>query len=200
MAFTRKSLKAMGLSDEVIDSVVELHTEVVESLKEQRESYKADAEKLAGVQKELNDLKEKAGDGYKDKYEAEHNAFEKYKSDMAAKETKAAKESAVKAYFESKNISGANLDIAMRGCKEEISAIELDGDKIKDASALDALIGGTFAGLVSTRTVTGANTHVPPNASNGNTIKTKAEIMEIKDATERQKAWGDFLANQQKGI
>lgn len=192
MAFTRKSLKAMGLTDEVIDSVVEMHTEVVDSLKEQRDGYKEKAEKFDGVQKELNDLKAKANDGYKEKYEAEHNAFEKYKSDVAEKETRTAKESAVKAYFESKNISGANLEIAMRGCKEEIAAIELDGETIKDASALDALIGGTFAGLVSTRTPGGAQTKTPP-ANPGGAAKTKKEILEIKDTAERQKAWGEYL-------
>ena len=77
-------------------------------------------------------------------------------------ETKAAKEKAVKAYFEGKNITGANLDIAMRGCRDEIGAIELDGDKIKDTAALDALVNGTFAGLVVTKTVQGAQTANPP--------------------------------------
>lgn len=44
MALTRKSLKAMGLTDEQVDGVIEAHTETVEALKNQRDTYKADAE------------------------------------------------------------------------------------------------------------------------------------------------------------
>ncbi len=57
MALTRKSLKAMGLTDEQIDSVIEMHAETVEALKEQRDTYKADAEKLTEVQAELDAMK-----------------------------------------------------------------------------------------------------------------------------------------------
>ena len=62
MAFTRTFLKALGLTEEQVDSVVEAHTETVDGLKSQMAGYKADAEKLEGVQKELDDLKAN-GDG-----------------------------------------------------------------------------------------------------------------------------------------
>ena len=57
MALTRKALKAMGLTDEQVDSVVEMHTETVDAIKEQRDGYKADADKLAEAQAELETLK-----------------------------------------------------------------------------------------------------------------------------------------------
>lgn len=60
MALSRKSLKAMGLTDEQVDSIIEMHAETVDGLKEEIHKYKADAEKLPGVQKELDDLKAKA--------------------------------------------------------------------------------------------------------------------------------------------
>ena len=50
----------------------------------------------------------------------------------------------------------------MRGSGAEIEGIELDGDKIKDTAALDALVGGAFAKLVSTTIKTGASTATPP--------------------------------------
>ena len=50
MALTRKALKAMGLTDEQVDSVIEMHTETAEALKQQRDEFKANADKLAGVQ------------------------------------------------------------------------------------------------------------------------------------------------------
>lgn len=162
MSITRKLLKGMGLTDEQVDTIIEAHTETVDGLKADVSRYKADAGKLEGVQKELDDLKAAGDGGYKSKYEKEHSDFEAFKSNITAKETKAAKEKAVRAFFESKNITGANLDLAMRGCGEEMAALELDGDKIKDTKGLDALLSGAYKGLVSTMQQQGANPANPP--------------------------------------
>lgn len=162
MALTRKSLKAMGLTDEQVDSIIEMHSETVDGLKEQVKTYKADAEKLPNVQKELDGLKSAGDGGFKEKFEKEHSDFENFKKTIKEKETKAAKESAAKAFFESKGITGNSLEIAMRGSSAEIAALELDGEKIKDSSALDALVNGTFKALVSTTTTKGANIPNPP--------------------------------------
>lgn len=187
MALTRKLLKGMGLTDEQVDTIIEAHTDTVDGLKADVSKYKADAEKLPGVQKELDDLKAAGDGGYKEKYEKEHSAFEAFKTDVTAKESKAAKEKAVRAYFESKNITGANLDLAMRGCGEEMAALEMDGDKIKDTKSLDALIGGTYKSLVSTTQIKGANPATPPG-STGSGAMTKDQIMQIKDRAERRAA------------
>ena len=194
MALTRKSLKAMGLTDEQVDSIIEMHTDTVDGLKDQVNTYKADAEKLPNVQKELDDLKAMGDGGYKDKYEKEHKAFEDYKADITAKESKAAKEKAVRAYFESKNITGSNLDLAMRGCGEEMAALVMDGDKIKDTTSLDALVDGTYKALVSTTNTQGANPATPPTNSGGAKL-TRADIYKKDDkgryvmsTADRQKA------------
>ena len=162
MALTRKSLKAMGLTDEQVDSIIEMHTETVDGLKTDISKYKGDAEKLPTVQKELDDLKAAGDGGFKEKFEKEHSDFENFKKTIQEKETKAAKESAAKAFFESKGITGNSLEIAMRGSSAEIAALDLDGEKIKDSSALDALVNGTFKALVSTTTTKGANIPNPP--------------------------------------
>ena len=185
MALTRKLLKGMGLTDEQVDTIIEAHTDTVDGLKADVSKYKADAEKLPSVQKQLDDLKAAGDGGYKEKYEKEHSAFEAFKTDITAKESKAAKEKAVRAYFESKNITGANLDLAMRGCGEEMAALELDGEKIKDTKSLDALVDGTYKGLVSKQTVrvdTGAR------FNGGGKPMTKDEIMQITDRAERRAA------------
>lgn len=159
MALTRKALKAMGLTDEQMDSVIELHTETIDGLKTQRDGYKADADKLAEAQAELETLRK---DGYKAKYEKEHSEFETFKNAVTAKETKAAKTAAVRRFFEDAGITGKSLEIAMRGAGAEIEAVELDGDKLKDTAALDALVKGDFAGLIGTTTVKGAEVNHPP--------------------------------------
>lgn len=184
MALTRKYLKAMGIEDDKIEQIIDAHTETVDGLKTQIAQYKTDAEKLAGVQAELDALKEKGDGGYKEKYEAEKKAHDALKADIAEKTTKAAKEAAVKAYYEGKNITGKNLAIAMRGTS--LDGIELDGEKIKDTAALDELVKGDFASLVTTTNTTGANTGNP--LGNGGKPTTKAEIMAIKDTSARQQA------------
>ena len=192
MGLTRKFLKAMGIEDEKIDQIVDAHTETVDGLKNELKAAKEKADKLDGVEKELNELKAKGEDGYKEKYEKEHKAFEDYKNDVTAKQTKAAKEAAAKAYFEAKNITGANLSIAMRGARDEINGIELDENgKIKDAKALDDLVAGEYAGLIVSTSTKGAKTATPP-ANNGGGM-TKEQIFAIKDAGERQKAIAEHL-------
>ena len=201
MALTRRALKAMGIDEEKIDEIISMHTDTVDGLKADIGKYKADAEKLPGVQKELNDLKAAGDGGYKEKYEKEHSDFEAYKSDVTAKESKAAKEKAVRAYFESKNITGANLDLAMRGCDEEMAALEMDGDKIKDTKSLDALVDGTYKGLVSTTQTHGANPANPPANTGG--AKSREDIYKKDDkgryvmsTAERQKALADLMASE----
>ena len=186
--FTRAEIRNIlgdACTEEIENRLVALHLGVVDPLKDDLTKYKADAEKLPGVQKELDDLKAAGDGGYKEKYEKEHSDFEAFKTDITAKESKAAKEKAVRAYFESKNITGANLDLAMRGCGEEMAALELDGEKIKDTKALDALVDGTYKGLVSKQTVrfdTGAR------FNGGGKPMTKDEIMQITDRAERRAA------------
>ena len=196
MALTRKSLKAMGLTDEQVDSIVEMHTETVDGLKDKLKTAEEKATQLDGVQKELDELKAKGGDDYKAKYEAEKKAFADYKADQTAKETKAAKEAAVRAYFEGKNITGANLKIAMRAVGNMIDSMELDGEKLKTTDSLDELVkeGGDLAGLVVTTQTRGANTATPP-AGNGGSKLTKADIYKkdehgryVMSTAERQKA------------
>ena len=188
MALTRNFLKALGLNEEQINSIVEAHTETISGIKDELKTAKAKAEKLNEVEKELNDLKaaNAGSEDYKTKYEREHKDFENYKSEIMAKEAKATKETAVKAYFESKGITGKNLVIAMRGIKSDIDGIELDGDKIKDKTSLDDLVKGDYAGLVSTTKVKGVDTANPPTNTGGR--MTKEQIFAIKDDTARQTA------------
>ena len=194
MALTRRLLKGMGLTDEQMDTIIEAHTDTVDGLKADVAKYKADAEQLPKVQRELDTLKAAGDSGYQEKYEKVKKEFDDYKAEISTKETKAAKEKAVRDYYESKGITGKSLEIAIRGSGAEIDALELDGDKIKDTSALDELVKGTFSGLVTTTAVEGAKTATPPTNTGGGK-RTKADIYKKDDhgryvmsAAERQKA------------
>ena len=198
MRLTRKFLKAMGIEDDKIESIVEAHAEAIDALKAERDEYKADADKLPTVQKELDDLKAKGDGGFKKKYDDEHAAFEKYKTEQTEKETAAAKEKAARAYFEGKKITGKNLDLAIRAAKAEIDAAELDGEKLKDTKAFDDLVAGDLSGLVTTTRIRGVYTQTPSGNGGGGTM-TKADIAKIKDPAERRKAIAENLELFEKG-
>ena len=96
--FTRAEIRKIigeSCTDEIENQLVALHLGVVDPLKDDVTRYKADAEKLPGVQKELDDLKAQGDGGYKAKYEAEHKAFVDYKANVDAEKTTAAKEKAL---------------------------------------------------------------------------------------------------------
>lgn len=140
MAFTRKALKAMGLTDEQIDSLIELHTESTDAIKADRDKYKEEAEKLPDVQRQLNEATSKLEaaekDDYKGKYESEKAAHDKLKAEIQTKETTSKKENALKSYLKEKGYSDNGISkITKYG--DYIKDIELDEDgKIKDAEKL----------------------------------------------------------------
>ena len=87
MSLTRKYLSALGIEADKIDEIIAAHSETVESLKEQRDGYKADAEKLVAVTNERDSLKEemqKAATASDEKYGALKAELDKAKSDYEA--------------------------------------------------------------------------------------------------------------------
>lgn len=171
MAFTRATLRNLAK-----ESGVELPKELEDALvSEHLTARNAYAEEQVKAELEKQPAEKAVNVKDSEEYKTLKQSFDDYKAEIANKQAKEAKEKAVRAFYESKGIAGKNLEIAMRGSRAEIDGIELDGDKIKDASTLDALVKGDFSGLVATTTTKGANTANPP-ANNGGTKLTKAEI------------------------
>ena len=190
MSLTRKFLSALGIEDDKVDEIISAHTDTVNALKEQRDSYKADADKLPAVQKELDDMKAAAEKGdkdpYKVKYEALKEDFEKFKSDQKAKEAHAKKETAYRALLEEAGISEKRVAAVLK--VSDVDAIEfLDNGEVKDADSLKASIKKEWEDFIVTKDTQGAPTATPP-AGSGKTYKSKDEIRAIKDVKERQTA------------
>lgn len=194
MALTRKMLKAMGIEDEKIDQIIEAHSETVDALKEQRDQYKADAEKLPEVQKQLdtaNQQLESAGkDSWKVKYDALKEDFDQYKADQTAKEMRSAKEKAYTELLKAAGISEKRLASVLR--VSDLAAVELDEEgKVKDADKLTESIKTEWADFIPTTTITGTPT--PKPVATGGSAKSKDEIMAIKDTAARQRAIAENL-------
>ena len=189
MSLTRKMLKGMGLTEEQVDSIIEEHTSVTDALKEQAQKYKADAEKLPAIQKELDDLKA-GGDDWEDKYNAEHKAFEDYKKDIESKAELSKAKEAYKALLKSQDISEKRIDTILK--LTDFSEIKLTKEgKIANEDKVIDKIKEDWSDLIGKKSESGADVDTPPNG--GKHYASKDEIMKIRDASERQKAISENL-------
>ena len=187
MALTRKFLSALGIEEAKIDEIISAHADTVNALKEQRDGYKADADKLPAVQRELDDLKaSQSGDNpYKEKYENKAREFDDYKKSVEAKELKRAKSTAYKQVL--KELKASHIDSILKASQSELEKIELDENgKIKDVDKLKESIKKEWADFIVAEGQRGANTATPP-ANEGAKVS-KEDILKIKDPAARQKA------------
>lgn len=194
MALSRKSLKAMGLTDEQIESVIEMHSDTVNDLKDQitaATANKEDFDKLKSenenLKTQLSESKQAAADAekYKKDYESIKNEYGTFKSDV---ETRAAKAEADKAFTKwltdnGYTDKGANKIVKYGGFTPEFNK---DGT-IKNADKLNESVAAEWSEYKITAKTEGAKTETPPS-NTGGSKRTKAEIMAIKDPVERQQA------------
>lgn len=178
--FTRAEIRKIigeSCTDEIENQIVALHLGVVDPLKDDITRYKADAEKLESVQKELDGLKSKGDDGYKAKYESEHQAFEDYKTSVAAEKTTAAKEKALETALKKVGIADKRLQSVARLCKGDglLDKLELDEKgAIKDSDKLETSLKESYSDYIVTTSTQGANTPNPPDNNVGSGITAEA--------------------------
>ena len=191
MAFTRKFLSALGIEADKVDEIINAHIEVVDGLKEERDNFKKDAEKLADVQKQLdkaNDKLAKNGDGEtvaKEDYDKLKKEYDDYKADITAKNTRIEKENAFRELLKSVGVSEKRFNAIIK--VSDIDGLELDKDgKIKDAEKHTENVKSEWADFIETTTTTGAKTANPPANNGKGTGKTKEEILAIKDGAVRR--------------
>lgn len=178
-------LKAMGIEEEKIDQIIEAHAETVDGLKADVSKYKGDAEKLPGVQKELDELKAAGDGGYKEKYEKEHKAFEDFRKEITTEKSKSAKEKAYRELLKEAGVSEKRIDTVMKVFVH--GDIELDeSGKIKDADKVAENVKKEWADFIVQTQTTGVNTPAPPN--NDGKFKSKEDILAIKDGAARRQA------------
>ena len=194
MALTRRFLKGMGLTEEQVDTIIEAHTEVTDGLKEQINQYKADADKLADVQKELDDLKSAGDGGYKSKYESEKAAHDELKASIAKEKAYASKESAYRELLKAAGVKDKFIDTIIRAEKPTIESLKIEDGKVEGSDALTEAAKKNWGDFIVTQQVVNTRVENPP-ANTGGAKLTKSEIY-AKDehgryklsTAERQKA------------
>lgn len=189
MALTRKFLAALGIEADKVDEIIKAHSETVDGLKEQIDSYKADAEKLPAVTEERDKLKEAVKNDRTEelqkKYDDLKSEYDNYKSDVKGKEVKASRTKAYKELLKEAGVSEKRIDTILK--VTDLSKVDFDKENnVKDADKVKESIKSEWADFITTTSSKGADTTTPPANTGG--AKTKDEILAIKDPSERQAA------------
>ena len=203
-AKVREILSAAGVDaehmSEAVNAIIDGNVTSIEALREEITNLKAElktakeeADKLPGVQKELDDLKKQNEEDAKagKDYDALKKEFDDYKAEISARDTKAAKEKAFRDILKDLNVSEKGVTLALK--YQNFDSIELEDDgKIKGASDLRKSLKEDWGDYIVKSETKGADTATPPGGNGGSKgYKTKEEIINIKDRAERQQAIAD---------
>ena len=194
MAFTRATIRSLAK-----ESGVELPKELEDALVAEhltaRNAY-ADEQVKAELEKQPAAKVENIKDS--EEYKALKADFDNYKADVAAKETKAAKEAAYRAILKDANLSEKGIEKAIKYA--EWDKIELGEDgKLKGANDHIKAVREEWSEYVTTTTTTGAKTSTPP-ANNPAKNYTTADIKNMS-AAEINANWDSIKASlNQKGV
>lgn len=195
MALTRKFLKAMGIEEDKIEQIIEAHGETVSALKEERDTYKADAEKLPGIQEKLKTAEEKLaekGDGEtvsKDQFDKMKKEYDDYKQTITAEKEKAAKEHAFRELLKKAGVSDRRIDSVVKVTAMDDIKLDEDG-KITDEKERLETVKTEWADFIPSTATRGAATANPPTNNGGKTV-TRESILAIRDGGERRKAMAE---------
>lgn len=113
-------------------SVVDPLLDDLESAKRDATKYKAEAEKVPGLQKDLDEAKK--GEDWKDKYEKEHQSFEDYKTKIAQDAEAVKVEAAYRKLLTEEKVSEKAMTLIIAAKKAEFSKMKLKEDGTLDGA------------------------------------------------------------------
>lgn len=178
MALTRKSLKAMGLTDEQIESIIDMHGETVDALKDQRDQYKEAAEKLPSLQTQLEEatknIESLSKDSWKVKYDALKEDHEKFVNDQKMKDQYREKEKAYIDLLKAAGIPEKRIPSIIKVSNDYINSIVVsDDEKIENLDEITKYIMTEWEEFIPV--VTDQGVDVPRPISQSEKIKFTAE-------------------------
>lgn len=181
MAFDNKSIRPILENEELsikdkVNQLQTLHHEIVNGLMDEKDEAIQRAENA-----------EKAAESAKAEKEAAEKSLTDYKAQQTQKDTRAAKEAKFRELLKSAGVLDKYADRVVRLSGEDIDKLELDEKgNVKDAKKHTDNLKADWSDFVGTTTTTGANVDTPP--TNTGSKMTKEQIINIKDASERQAA------------
>lgn len=167
----REILSAAGVpAENVADAVQKImdgHVTSINALREERDGYKADAEKLPIVQKELDDLKAKGDQDWEQKYEQEHSDFEAYKLQVQEDKVLSQKTELYRAVLKECNVGERQIANILKVSGDTIEKLVIKDGKLDDVDALKETIKKEWSGFIMNEQKKGAEVDTPPENSGG---------------------------------
>ena len=181
MALERKTLREI-LEDETTDTSGKLK-KILDVLHKETDTLQNQLdEKDAALAKAEKDRD--AANGGK---QAAEKALTDYKAQQTQKDAHAAKEAKFRELLKTAGVLDKYADRVVRLSGEDIDKLELDEKgEVKDAKKHADSLKNDWGDFVATTTTTGAKVDTPP--TNTGSKMTKEQIINIKDASERQAA------------
>ena len=186
---SRKWLEAMGIEADKIDAICEAHSDLMQSIKDERDRLQDELDKANDTLKGIDTSKD----------------WKKLYTDLvdenAKKEARTAKEAALRAVYTEAGISEKYIGSLLRIADYDSIELDKDGKAKNHAQLVESAKADNadFIPKVTKQTAGAANP--PANGAGTKTNLNKADILGIKDAKARQDAWKAYLIgqSQQKG-
>lgn len=192
MAFSRSWLKGYKLDEDVAEAIMAEHVAVTTALIKERDTYKAEADKVPGLQEKLKAQSD--NEDYKTKYESEHQAFESFKA-KTAQDAEAAKVSAAyRRLLTEEKVSEKRFDAILK--VTDLSGMKLDKDgNLTGAEKIRESIRNEWADFIVKKEERGADDSNPPDPDH-NTFETMslADKMQYANAHPSDPAVAAWLA------
>ena len=163
-AQVREILSSAGVAQEnvadAVQKIMDGHVTSINALREERDGYKADAEKLAEVQKELDGLKAKGDPDWQDKFTKEHQAFEDFKKQVAEEKVTAQKSELYRALLRESKVEEKRIDSIMK--VTDLDKLTIKDGKLDDVEGLKETIKTEWGGFIVAESSKGAKVDNPP--------------------------------------
>lgn len=198
-AMVREILSAAGVDDDhmstAVKKIIDGNAATVDALQEEMAKYKTDADKLTGVQKELDELKAKDADGWQAKYNSEHDAFESYKQTISAEKVKTQKTELYRELLRKSKVDEKRINSILKITDLDSLTLTKDG-KLDKADDLEKNIKEEWSGFIMNTGTEGANVADPPHhEKNAFEKMTLAEKMTYANEHPTEQIVIDWLKN-----
>lgn len=150
-------------TEEIENGLIAAYLAVIDPLKDDLARYKADAERLSAVQKELDDLKASGGD-WESKYTKEHEDFEEYKKKVAEDAKLDKVKSAFKSILLKLGISEKRANSIIR--TTDFTGMDVNNSGLVNADKIEESIKSEWADFIPDTHDEGEHVDNPPLRDN----------------------------------
>ena len=187
MTLTNSLLKSMGIEGDQRDQIMAAHQETLAEIKAERDGLRDTAARVPELEGQIKELEQRIPEedwkDWKARYEAEHEAFEAFKSKAEQERAEKEKADLYRALLAEQGIDPKRIDSVMR--VTDLSGVIVKDGKLEDSEALAAKAVEEWGDFIVRPIVKGADVDNPHGGGAG---KTREEIMAIEDTAERQAA------------